>query len=283
MKVISRDEAISQGLKTYFTGKLCKHGHASERYTSSTKCVACARISKRKVTDKIRLRREEDLNKNPLYISRAFAKKNGLTRYNPLSKCVNGHISERFTSSGRCINCIQQEVNTSKYKEQRKASYERDKTKVLNAQKEYRENNKDKVRESKRREYIKNKRSYILYRKNNKEKIKESKRQCKLNNPITDFTRRTLNRIEKAKLPRRIDKYESILGYTQEQFIKRIEFQFKNGMSWDNRSEWHIDHKKPIARFLEQGITDPKIINALSNLQPLWASDNLSKGAKFEI
>ena len=50
-------------------------------------------------------------------------------------------------------------------------------------------------------------------------------------------------------------------------------------MSWDNYGEWHIDHKKPISKF-KDGISI-STINALSNLQPLWAKDNLSKGNKF--
>ena len=50
-------------------------------------------------------------------------------------------------------------------------------------------------------------------------------------------------------------------------------------MSWDNRKEWHIDHKKPISLF-KPG-TSPKIINILSNLQPLWKIDNLSKSNKI--
>ncbi len=69
--------------------------------------------------------------------------------------------------------------------------------------------------------------------------------------------------------------------YTAEQLKQRIEFNFRDGMSWDNWGEWHIDHTKPIKRFLEQGITDVAVINALCNLRPLWAKENLSKGAKF--
>ena len=50
-------------------------------------------------------------------------------------------------------------------------------------------------------------------------------------------------------------------------------------MSWDNRNEWHMDHKKPISAFSKN--TSPKIINMLSNLRPIWATENLSKGNKF--
>jgi hypothetical protein len=68
-------------------------------------------------------------------------------------------------------------------------------------------------------------------------------------------------------------------GYTPEQLIQRIEYQFKEGMLWSNRKEWHIDHKKPISLF--KSGTNPKIINMLCNLQPIWKKDNLSKGSKF--
>jgi hypothetical protein len=41
MEIISRAEAGALGLKRYFTGKTCKHGHICERYVSSSVCVEC--------------------------------------------------------------------------------------------------------------------------------------------------------------------------------------------------------------------------------------------------
>lgn len=72
----------------------------------------------------------------------------------------------------------------------------------------------------------------------------------------------------------------SILGYTPMQLKEHIEQQFLPGMSWERRSEWHIDHRRSVASFLAEGITDPTVINALDNLQPLWAADNISKGSR---
>lgn len=46
--VISRQEALDQGLPTYFTGKPCKHGHVAERRTANKTCVECARATIRK-------------------------------------------------------------------------------------------------------------------------------------------------------------------------------------------------------------------------------------------
>ena len=41
MKVITRSKAAQEGLKKYYTGDLCKHGHDSQRYVCNTKCIAC--------------------------------------------------------------------------------------------------------------------------------------------------------------------------------------------------------------------------------------------------
>ena len=52
MEIITRKEALSNGLKLYFTGKPCRHGHVSERYTVSVICRGCTTSSR--VRDKNR-------------------------------------------------------------------------------------------------------------------------------------------------------------------------------------------------------------------------------------
>lgn len=75
--------------------------------------------------------------------------------------------------------------------------------------------------------------------------------------------------------------------YTAAQFRSHIESKFHPGMSWSNYGEWHVDHKKPLTlfRFVKQDGTEDveeiKRANALDNLQPLWAVDNLRKNNKF--
>lgn len=61
-----------------------------------------------------------------------------------------------------------------------------------------------------------------------------------------------------------------------------IESLFVPGMSWDNRSKWHVDHIRPCCSF---DLTDPiqrKQCFHYTNLQPLWAEDNRRKGGKYE-
>lgn len=73
MKVISRAEAKSQGLKYYFTGKPCKHGHVSKRLLSNKNCWDCALIAKSKDYKENREARLDSMKKN--YIKKAPEKK----------------------------------------------------------------------------------------------------------------------------------------------------------------------------------------------------------------
>ena len=67
------------------------------------------------------------------------------------------------------------------------------------------------------------------------------------------------------------------LGCTIDELRVHLESQFQHGMSWDNRGEWHIDHKKALANF---DLTDrEELLKAVhyTNLQPLRAVDNIRK------
>ena len=80
---------------------------------------------------------------------------------------------------------------------------------------------------------------------------------------------------------RKSRKTMQLVGCTMDYLRQHLETQFTGGMAWDNYGDWHIDHIKPCAAF---DLTDDKqqleCFN-YTNLQPLWASDNMSKGSKF--
>lgn len=44
MKIISKQEAVAQGLTSYFTGKACKHGHIALRHVWNSGCSECSRL-----------------------------------------------------------------------------------------------------------------------------------------------------------------------------------------------------------------------------------------------
>ncbi len=62
--------------------------------------------------------------------------------------------------------------------------------------------------------------------------------------------------------------------------MRWLEKQFKSGMTWENRSLWHIDHKRPVSSFDLTKPEEQKLCFHYTNLQPLWAVENLRKSAK---
>jgi hypothetical protein len=75
-----------------------------------------------------------------------------------------------------------------------------------------------------------------------------------------------------------------MLGCSMAEFVAYIESLWGDGMTWANwaRDGWHIDHIIPFSAF---DMTDDEQRRAAchyTNLRPLWAKDNLRKGAKVD-
>lgn len=67
------------------------------------------------------------------------------------------------------------------------------------------------------------------------------------------------------------------LGCSVDELKLLLESKFTEGMNWDNYGQWHIDHIKPLSKF---DLTNPQeLLKAChyTNLQPLWAKDNIVK------
>ena len=213
-------------------------------------------------------------------ITKKEAVNNKLKHYFTGQPCKHGHISKRYTNNGKCCKCVS--LMSSKYYIQnidkmrpQKATYQRENYDRLKTEKSIYSKLNYKKNKNKIAEKNKHKREL------NPEKYKEYWRCYREKNSLSIFNRHTLQRIEKAKCKKRIERSEIELGYSQNEFKAHIESLFISGMSWLNRSKWHIDHIKPISLFIKEGVMDIKIINALNNLQPLWAKDNIAKGAKY--
>ena len=86
-----------------------------------------------------------------------------------------------------------------------------------------------------------------------------------------------------ADIKKSHQKSVEILGYSSAEFIAAIEPKLLPGMSWSNHGKygWHIDHVIPVSWFVRCGILNPMIVNALWNLQPMWATENCVKNDKL--
>jgi hypothetical protein len=196
-------------------------------------------------------------------------------------------------------------------KEKKKLSdkkyYENNKEKILLKIKEYRlnnlkkikltskkyyENNKEKINEKKKQYYLKNiekiKKYFKEYNILNKDKISKYKNEWKLNkiknNPTYKIKDNLRHRIYMAlkgivKSKRTID----LLGTSIDNLWIHLEKTFKPGMTKDNYGRvWHVDHKIPCASFdLTKPEEQAKCFH-YTNLQALFAKENLSKGAKLQ-
>jgi len=72
---------------------------------------------------------------------------------------------------------------------------------------------------------------------------------------------------------------KDIVGLDKMEFKSYIENKFLHGMNWDNYGRWHLDHIKPLCQAKDND--EALLLNHYTNLQPLWAEDNLRKNRKL--
>lgn len=176
--------------------------------------------------------------------------------------------------------------------------------------KKYREKNRDKLIEYSRRYYSENKEEFIRkygdnkwYRENpekakqiradyyqkNKENIKKKRVERYKNDIKFRITCILRGRLKESirKYRDKGAKYKSamvLLGCDMDEFIKYIESMFRDGMKWENYGDmWHIDHKMPINSFDMTNKEEQEKCFHYTNLQPLLAKENLSKGCKISV
>ena len=101
--------------------------------------------------------------------------------------------------------------------------------------------------------------------------------------PSGRLRKTVMNRIWSAMKRQRVNDVGSfsMVGCSVEFLRRYIEAKFEAGMTWDNYGEWHVDHIRPCASF---DLSDKEqVIQCFNwrNLQPMWASKNISKGSNY--
>lgn len=209
------------------------------------------------------------------------------------SKCkVTKVIAMFYRHSGtadkldpRCKEC---------HKAQGKANYLKTKDARKKVQKKYYETNK--------KEYLK---KCAIYRRMNRDKLAKYHVEYRNNPENLDKIRTSRNKRVKIRLmsdiqykmrlylrnrvraairaagSRKCAPTLHLVGCDVIDLVKFLEKKFTDGMTWDNYGKWHVDHIRPCSSF---DLTDPeqqKQCFHYTNLQPLWAKDNLKKSNKI--
>lgn len=136
----------------------------------------------------------------------------------------------------------------------------------------------------KRRSYFKN------YYKINKKKIIARTSKNNISRIKTNTNEKIKQRLRTRiyivlKKNKKFFKLQEVLGCSLDVLKVYLESKFTDDMSWDNygRYGWHIDHIKPCALFDLTNPEEQKQCFHYTNLQPLWAKDNLTKHKKYNL
>lgn len=180
---------------------------------------------------------------------------------------------------------------------------------TLQAHRDYNQKNYERIRETNARRYAENKasmdarnREYCLanaeriksngkkWRAENRSYLNNQKREWakeqRRTNPgfrALDACRRRLRRAIASQKGVKVVKTQDLLGCSTDFLKFWLELQFRPNMTWHNHGLWHIDHKQPCASFDLTDIAQQKLCFHYSNLQPLWAQENIAKGTKCPV
>lgn len=178
------------------------------------------------------------------------------------------------------------QANKDEFLKKCKDRYEKNKERINQRGREYYKKNRDKFREASREWYERNKEKVAAYvsqwRKENRSRINETTRARRAKDPVSLLKSRCRSRLGNVLARRQIKKSsstEQMIGCSWKELKRHIESQFLPGMSWENKSEWHLDHIIPLAH--AQTEEDVLRLCRWENLQPLWGKDNLRKSDKL--
>jgi hypothetical protein len=248
----SRKEAKALGLTHYFNGKPCPNGHIDKRFTSSGSCFACIYASTA-AQSKARLEKQ----KQQVLSMELVCAQCGETFTPEFGRGKKSKAAKYCSQS--CRDIADKEVKQRWLEEN------------PDLRKEVANSYARKVVAEKGEQWKKGRERNTAYQKARRE-----------SDPAFRLAQNLRNRYRMALLHYGKWKTTSVIklaGCSIDELRAHIEAQFQPGMSWDNwtKDGWHLDHIKPIASFDRPDHPD---CWHYSNLQPLWAVDNMKKGSQ---
>lgn len=191
-----------------------------------------------------------------------------------VEKTIEEFAKQNNRPIARCKRCIS-EYNKKHYAKNRKRLKERT-AKYRKEHPEYmiewRKNNIEHTTETKRK--------WVAL---NRDKINASERKRRKKDHAYRIKKNLRRRINEVitRPNKKCDSTLKLLGCELNEFILYLEKQFTKGMNWENYGKWHIDHIKPCSSFDLTDAEQQKKCFHYTNLQPLWAADNLRKADKI--
>jgi len=159
-------------------------------------------------------------------------------------------------------------MKDKKLRDEEKKAYHRD----------YYQRNKEKLL-AKSNQYYKENTEAVKARSNQYYKMKMA------TDPLFKLTQYMRSRVRNAihkNIGTKRDRTFELVGCSAEQLKLKLESQFTEGMTWENYGEWHVDHIRPCNSFDLSLDKEQKICFNYTNLQPLWAADNIRKSDNYE-
>lgn len=220
--------------------------------------------------------------------------------------CGTNFIPKRKNQTSCCKTCAKKVSSHTHYK--------KNKEKINAYGKQYREKNPEKIKELNQTWYLENsdkaKATSTQWAKDNRDKLWQVKNKEKHNERCKAYNKKNRNKIQTQKTERyysdpqfniasrlrgrlgialraqsanKAGRTEELVGLTFEELKNYIESLFVDGMSWENRNLWDIDHIKPVSSFDLTDEDEQRKCFHYTNLQPLWHEDNLIKGNKYYV
>lgn len=161
--------------------------------------------------------------------------------------------TDRYRS--KCNSCRSKKYST-KINDNKRENYDSSKKQV------YYQQNKEKIKLRTKKRHYKERKENILYK-------------------LTDDIRNRTSKALKRDNFKKTTKFAEYIGCSVQDLKNYIEKQFQPEMTWQNRKAWHIDHIIP----LSSAKTIEKLYELChyTNLQPLWALDNIKKGNRYQF
>jgi hypothetical protein len=207
-----------------------------------------------------------------------------------MKTCTKCKVDQEVTSFYKNKNLKDGRAGVCKLcmKQNEKKWMVKNKDKKLQQNRDWAINNPDKVKQYRKNTYALHKDEMLKRNKEYRLKNGKTYNQTRWERIKSDPSKRAMHNLRGRfhsllRNTKKVDSSNALIGCSLNELKLHLETQFIDDMSWDNYGQdgWHIDHIRPIDSYDLTIESQQRECFHYSNLQPLWANDNYSKGSKY--